>query len=59
MGNKIHFYLVQSNNCSCLGDVFENSCRTFNSVRFSFLLIFAKANPLRRSSVMVDLWNIG
>jgi hypothetical protein len=23
MGNKLHFYLVQSNNCSCLGDIFE------------------------------------
>jgi hypothetical protein len=59
MDNKIYFYLVQYNNCSRLGDVFENYCRTSNSVRFSFLLIFAKANPLRRSSIMVDFWNFG
>jgi len=55
MSNKIYFYLVQSTNCSHFGDVFENCCITFNLVRFSFLFIFAEANQLRRSSVMVDL----
>jgi len=38
-----------------LSEFFENVCRTSTSINSSFLFILAIANPLKRSSLMVDL----